>query len=179
MQHYIQSLLTQHLFCNEPLQEKIECIAKELYHAAGVEYSEAAEASIEKYTRMGLDKLPICMAKTQYSFSHEAAKKGTFPCHLCSHSLVCVRINATRLPADVMQDLGNIALSIHGRSQHTCNDPQTAFHVEPTQFLFGRLCTSVLREAISQLFAGWCLKMETSCLALFLQADKHQAGSPA
>ena len=35
-----------------------------------------AEAQIEKYTRMGFDKLPICMAKTQYSFSHDAAKKG-------------------------------------------------------------------------------------------------------
>lgn len=31
---------------------------------------------IEKYTRMGFDKLPICMAKTQYSFSHDASQKG-------------------------------------------------------------------------------------------------------
>ncbi len=35
-----------------------------------------AEAQIEKYTRMGFDKLPICMAKTQYSFSHDASLKG-------------------------------------------------------------------------------------------------------
>ena len=51
-------------------------IAREMYHAAGVEYKPEAEAQIEKYTRMGFDKLPICMAKTQYSFSHDATQKG-------------------------------------------------------------------------------------------------------
>ncbi|MEW5308767.1 MAG: hypothetical protein WDW38_000700 [Sanguina aurantia] len=61
---------------NLPIKEKIEIIAKELYHAAGVEYSDAANASIENITKLGLDKFPICMAKTQYSFSHEASKKG-------------------------------------------------------------------------------------------------------
>ncbi|EFJ51458.1 hypothetical protein VOLCADRAFT_79713 [Volvox carteri f. nagariensis] len=59
-----------------PIKEKIEIIAREMYHAAGVEYKPEAEAQIEKYTRMGFDKLPICMAKTQYSFSHDAALKG-------------------------------------------------------------------------------------------------------
>jgi formyltetrahydrofolate synthetase len=58
------------------MQEKIEIIAKECYHAAGVEYLPEAEAQIERYTRMGFDKLPICMAKTQYSFSHDANLKG-------------------------------------------------------------------------------------------------------
>lgn len=47
-----------------------------MYHASGVEYSPEAEAAIEKYTRMGFGNLPICMAKTQYSFSHDATKKG-------------------------------------------------------------------------------------------------------
>ncbi|PNW73619.1 hypothetical protein CHLRE_13g566000v5 [Chlamydomonas reinhardtii] len=61
---------------NISIKEKIETIAREMYHAAGVEYLPEAEAQIEKYTRMGFDKLPICMAKTQYSFSHDAAKKG-------------------------------------------------------------------------------------------------------
>ena len=58
------------------LQEKIEIIACRTYGAAGVSYSPEAEAQIEKYTRMGFDKLPICMAKTQYSFSHDATLKG-------------------------------------------------------------------------------------------------------
>ncbi|GLI62600.1 hypothetical protein VaNZ11_005139 [Volvox africanus] len=61
---------------NISIKEKIETIAKEMYHAAGVEYKPEAEAQIEKYTRMGFDKLPICMAKTQYSFSHDASLKG-------------------------------------------------------------------------------------------------------
>jgi hypothetical protein len=50
------------------VQEKIETIARDMYGAAGVEYEPAAEEAIEKYTRMGFSGLPICMAKTQYSF---------------------------------------------------------------------------------------------------------------
>ncbi|GFR43990.1 hypothetical protein Agub_g5136 [Astrephomene gubernaculifera] len=61
---------------NLSIKEKIEIIAREMYHASGVEYKPEAEAQIEKYTRMGFDKLPICMAKTQYSFSHDASLKG-------------------------------------------------------------------------------------------------------
>lgn len=37
------------------------------------------EEKIELYTKQGFDKLPICMAKTQYSFSHDAALKGILP----------------------------------------------------------------------------------------------------
>lgn len=58
------------------IKEKIEIIAKQVYRADGVEYSPEAEAAITKYTDMGFVKLPICMAKTQYSFSHEASRKG-------------------------------------------------------------------------------------------------------
>jgi formyltetrahydrofolate synthetase len=56
-------------------QDKIEIIAKELYGAAAVEYLPAAEEKIELYTKMGFSKLPICMAKTQYSFSSDASLK--------------------------------------------------------------------------------------------------------
>eukprot|EP00877_Chromochloris_zofingiensis_P000246 jgi/Chrzof1/10221/Cz04g33040.t1 len=59
-----------------PIKEKIEIIAKRTYGAADISYSPQAEAQIDKYTRMGFDKLPICMAKTQYSFSHDATLKG-------------------------------------------------------------------------------------------------------
>nr|ABK24913.1 unknown [Picea sitchensis] len=57
------------------IKEKIGLIAKS-YGAAGVEYSEQAEKQIEVYTRQGFSGLPICMAKTQYSFSHDASLKG-------------------------------------------------------------------------------------------------------
>ena len=58
------------------LQDKISAIAEKMYGAGSVEYSEEAEKDIERYTRQGFGKLPICMAKTQYSFSGDAEKKG-------------------------------------------------------------------------------------------------------
>lgn len=51
------------------IKAKIETIAKEIYGASGVEYTSEADASIRTFTRMGLDKMPICIAKTQYSLS--------------------------------------------------------------------------------------------------------------
>ena len=58
------------------IKEKIETIARRMYGADGVEYSEEAEAKIELYTRVGFDKLPICMAKTHLSLSHDPTLKG-------------------------------------------------------------------------------------------------------
>ncbi|MFQ5410320.1 MAG: formate--tetrahydrofolate ligase, partial [Anaerolineales bacterium] len=58
------------------IKEKIETIAKKVYGADGVEYSEKAEEQIALYTRAGFDKLPICMAKTHLSLSHDPALKG-------------------------------------------------------------------------------------------------------
>nr|CAD1827225.1 unnamed protein product [Ananas comosus var. bracteatus] len=57
------------------IKEKIEAIAKS-YGASGVEFSEQAEKQIEMYSRQGFSGLPICMAKTQYSFSHIPSQKG-------------------------------------------------------------------------------------------------------
>lgn len=51
------------------IKDKIAVIAKEIYGADGVEYTSEANTAIRNYTRLGLDKLPICMAKTQYSLS--------------------------------------------------------------------------------------------------------------
>ncbi|WIA42580.1 hypothetical protein OEZ86_008557 [Tetradesmus obliquus] len=59
-----------------PIKDKIEAIACGTYGASGVSYSPEAEAAIAKFSAMGFDKLPICMAKTQYSFSHDATLKG-------------------------------------------------------------------------------------------------------
>ncbi|RME42670.1 MAG: formate--tetrahydrofolate ligase [Chloroflexi bacterium] len=58
------------------IKEKIEIIAKEIYGADGVEYLPEAEKKIELYTKVGFDKLPICMAKTHLSLSHDPALKG-------------------------------------------------------------------------------------------------------
>lgn len=58
------------------IKEKIEIIAKEIYGADGVEYSEKAEEQIADYERLGFDKLPMCMAKTHLSLSHDPTLKG-------------------------------------------------------------------------------------------------------
>jgi formyltetrahydrofolate synthetase len=58
------------------IKKKIETIAKEVYGADGVDYLPEAEARVEEYTRLGFDKLPICMAKTHLSLSHDATLKG-------------------------------------------------------------------------------------------------------
>ena len=60
----------------DSITQKIEKIAKEIYGADGIELSEIAQKKVEIYTRNGFDKLPICMAKTQYSLSHDPNKKG-------------------------------------------------------------------------------------------------------
>src|SRR5580693_5518773 len=58
------------------IKEKIETIVREMYGGAGVEYSPEAERKIELYTRNGFDRLPICMAKTHLSLSHDPNLKG-------------------------------------------------------------------------------------------------------
>ncbi|HAL60908.1 MAG TPA: formate--tetrahydrofolate ligase [Chloroflexi bacterium] len=59
-----------------PIKEKIETIATKVYGADGVDYSAAAEAKINLYTKLGYDKLPINMAKTHLSLSHDPNWKG-------------------------------------------------------------------------------------------------------
>jgi formyltetrahydrofolate synthetase len=68
----------------QPIKEKIETLAREVYGAASVDYSPEAEDKIELYTNVGYDKMPICMAKTHLSLSHDPSMKGvptgyTFP----------------------------------------------------------------------------------------------------
>lgn len=52
-----------------PIYDKIETIAKEIYGADGVDYTKEAKASIDAFIKLGADKMPVCMAKTQYSLS--------------------------------------------------------------------------------------------------------------
>jgi formate--tetrahydrofolate ligase len=59
-----------------PIKEKIETIARDVYGAAGVDYSPRAEEEIARYTSWGLGGLPICMAKTQLSLSHDPKLRG-------------------------------------------------------------------------------------------------------
>ena len=58
------------------IKEKIEAIAKRIYHADGVTFTANAEKQIKTLTELGYDKMPICMAKTQYSFSDDQTKLG-------------------------------------------------------------------------------------------------------
>jgi formyltetrahydrofolate synthetase len=58
------------------IKEKIEIVCKQIYGADGAEYLPEAEAKIELYTKLGFDKLPLCMAKTHLSLSHDPALKG-------------------------------------------------------------------------------------------------------
>jgi len=58
------------------IKEKIEIIATRMYGADGVDYLPAAERQIKTYTELGYDKLPICMAKTHLSLSHDPSLKG-------------------------------------------------------------------------------------------------------
>ena len=59
-----------------PVYEKIEKIAKEVYGADGVDYTKAAKKAIDGFIALGADKLPVCMAKTQYSLSDDPTKLG-------------------------------------------------------------------------------------------------------
>jgi formate--tetrahydrofolate ligase len=59
-----------------PIKKKIELIATEIYGAAGVDYQAAAERSIAQCEAMGMGKTPVCMAKTQYSFSDDPGRLG-------------------------------------------------------------------------------------------------------
>ena len=59
-----------------PLKEKIETIAKEIYGAKDVTYSKAAERELKHLTELGMNDLPVCMAKTQYSLSDDPKRLG-------------------------------------------------------------------------------------------------------
>ncbi|MGH7079828.1 MAG: formate--tetrahydrofolate ligase, partial [Acetobacteraceae bacterium] len=59
-----------------PLVQKIETIATELYGARGIELSVAAAAKLREFEQMGFGHFPVCMAKTQYSFSTDPELRG-------------------------------------------------------------------------------------------------------
>ena len=59
-----------------PILEKVEKIAKEIYHAKGIEVDEKIKEQVKKIERAGFGKFPVCIAKTQYSFSTDPKLKG-------------------------------------------------------------------------------------------------------
>lgn len=61
---------------NLPIKEKIETIAREIYGADGVTYTGTANRQILNLTKLGFDKMPVCMAKTQYSLSDDPSLLG-------------------------------------------------------------------------------------------------------
>ncbi|VDD93202.1 unnamed protein product [Enterobius vermicularis] len=61
---------------DQPLEDKISIIAKEMYGADGIELSPLAKEKIDRYEKQGFSKLAICMAKTPLSLSHDPTRKG-------------------------------------------------------------------------------------------------------
>lgn len=61
---------------NLPIREKIEIIAKEIYGADGVNFTTQADKQIKEIEALGQDKMPVCMAKTQYSLSDDPTRLG-------------------------------------------------------------------------------------------------------
>ena len=59
-----------------PLREKVETIAREIYGASGVDFAPGAVKKLADYEALGYGSLPVCMAKTHLSLSHEASLKG-------------------------------------------------------------------------------------------------------
>lgn len=59
-----------------PVMQKIETVAREIYGADGVVYAPAAKKALAEYAPLGIDKMPVCIAKTQYSLSDDPALLG-------------------------------------------------------------------------------------------------------
>ncbi|HEU4464735.1 MAG TPA: formate--tetrahydrofolate ligase [Gemmatimonadota bacterium] len=59
-----------------PIREKVETVAREVYGAEGVEYTRPAERDVEALEKIGLGRLPVCIAKTQYSLSDDPSRLG-------------------------------------------------------------------------------------------------------
>lgn len=61
---------------DQTIPEKIEAVAREIYGADGVDFTGPAQKQLQEIEALGLDKMPVCMAKTQYSLSDDPAKLG-------------------------------------------------------------------------------------------------------
>jgi formate--tetrahydrofolate ligase len=97
-----------------PLADKIRCIATEIYGAAAIEFDDEAARQLAKYEAAGFGTLPVCMAKTQYSFSTDPTQRGGPP------SNFTLRVREVRLSAGagfIVALCGNI-LTMPGLPRH-------------------------------------------------------------
>jgi len=60
----------------DPIEVKLEKIVKTIYRGAGIAFGKNAKTALKKIKEMGGDKMPVCIAKTQFSFTDNAAKTG-------------------------------------------------------------------------------------------------------
>ena len=108
-----------------PLKDKIEAIAKKMYGAKNVDYSHTAEEKIALYTQRGWNKLPVCMAKTPLSLSHDPALLGaprdfTLPirdlrCHIGAGFIVVLCGQIQTMPGLPVHPRGeNIDINLKG-----------------------------------------------------------------
>ena len=75
----------KHLYSDQtPILEKVEKIAKEIYNAKGIEVDEKIKEQIKKIEQAGFGRFPVCIAKTQYSFSTDPKLKGAPSGHTLS-----------------------------------------------------------------------------------------------
>ena len=75
----------KHLYSDQiPILEKVEKIAKEIYNAKGIEVDEKIKEQVKKIEQMGFGSFPVCIAKTQYSFSTDPKLKGAPSGHTLS-----------------------------------------------------------------------------------------------
>ena len=75
----------KHLYSDQiSILEKVEKIAKEIYSAKGIEVDEEIKKQIKKIEQAGFGKFPVCIAKTQYSFSTDPKLKGAPSGHTLS-----------------------------------------------------------------------------------------------
>ena len=67
----------KHLYSDQiPILEKVKKIAKEIYNAQGIEVDEKIKEQVKKIEQAGFGRFPVCIAKTQYSFSTDPKLKG-------------------------------------------------------------------------------------------------------
>lgn len=98
---------------NLSIREKIEVIAKKIYHAGKVNYSSEALEKIAYYEKLGCNNYPVCIAKTQYSLSDDAKKLGSPR----DFSIIVRDVNVYMGAEFIVVYLGNI-MTMPGLSRH-------------------------------------------------------------
>lgn len=99
----------------ETIQEKTETIVKKIYGGNGVVFSKKAQKQIEEFTKNGWDNLPICMAKTQYSFSDDPSLLGA-----PEDFTITIREIIPKLGAGFLVSLTGDVMTMPGLPKKTC-----------------------------------------------------------